>query len=190
MAKRGTRSASVVGSRDRPSPARVKGRALISVNPATGETLATYEPLDDAQVDAKLANAAAAFRLHRRTSFAERARLLIRVAEILEGEREALGRLMTLEMGKPARAAAEEAAKCAWACRFYAEHAEAILADEPVPTNAATQSFIRYQPMGPVLAIMPWNLPFWQVCRFAAPALNIKTIWIDGAARRDPSWTE
>ncbi len=170
MARSATRSATAVGSRDRRSPARAKGRALISVNPATGETLATYEPLDDAQVEGKLAKAAAAFRDHRQTSFAERARLLTRVADILDEEREALGRLMTLEMGKPTRGATEEAAKCAWACRFYAEHAEAMLADEPVQTNA-TKSFIRYQPMGPVLAIMPWNFPFWQVFRFAAPAL-------------------
>jgi succinate-semialdehyde dehydrogenase/glutarate-semialdehyde dehydrogenase len=148
----------------------VTGRALASINPATGETLATYETLSDAQIEEKLASAAAAFRRHRRTPFAERARLLVRAADILDGEREALGRLMTLEMGKPIRAAAEEAAKCAWACRFYAEHGEAMLADEAVQTGAA-RSFIRYQPIGPVLAIMPWNFPFWQVFRFAAPAL-------------------
>ena len=157
--------------------ARPKARAtaakpaeMLSVNPATGETLGTYRTLDARGIEARLAKAAEAFRRYRRTPFAERARILTRAADILDGEREALGRLMTLEMGKPVRAAADEAAKCAWACRYYAEHGEAMLADEPVRTEAA-RSFIRYQPIGPVLAIMPWNFPFWQVFRFAAPAL-------------------
>jgi succinate-semialdehyde dehydrogenase/glutarate-semialdehyde dehydrogenase len=95
---------------------------------------------------------------------------MLRAAEILDGEKEIFGRLMTAEMGKPLRAAVEEAAKCAWVCRYYSEHAERFLADEPVPTEN-THSFIRYQPLGPVLAVMPWNFPFWQVFRFAAPAL-------------------
>src|SRR5581483_1828383 len=104
------------------------------------------------------------------TSFAERAKMMIRAAEILESQKEEFGRVMTVEMGKPLKAAIEEAAKSAWACRYYAESAEAILADEKVATNA-TRSFIKYQPIGPVLAVMPWNFPFWQVFRFAAPAL-------------------
>jgi succinate-semialdehyde dehydrogenase/glutarate-semialdehyde dehydrogenase len=95
---------------------------------------------------------------------------MLRAAEILENDKQDLGRLMTVEMGKPLRAAIQEAEKCAWACRFYAENAEAFLADEPVQTNA-TRTFVCYQPLGPVLAIMPWNFPFWQVFRFAAPAL-------------------
>jgi succinate-semialdehyde dehydrogenase/glutarate-semialdehyde dehydrogenase len=144
--------------------------AIASVNPATGETLRSFEPLSGAQLEEKLARAAEAFREHRRTPFADRAAKMLRAAEILEAERDAFGRLMTTEMGKPLRAAREEAAKCAWVCRYYAETAETFLADEVVETGAA-RSFVRYQPLGPVLAVMPWNFPFWQVFRFAAPAL-------------------
>ena len=102
--------------------------------------------------------------------FSERSRLMLRAAELLETEKHELGRMMTLEMGKPIRAAVQEAEKCARACRFYAEHAEEFLADRPAQTDA-THSYVAYQPLGPVLAIMPWNFPFWQVFRFAAPAL-------------------
>ncbi|MFL5805378.1 MAG: NAD-dependent succinate-semialdehyde dehydrogenase [Roseiflexaceae bacterium] len=144
--------------------------AIASINPATGETLRTFEPLSDIQIDAKLQRAAETFRTYRRTSFAERARMVVRAAEILEADKDSLGRLMTIEMGKPLNAAVEEAAKCAWACRYYAEHAEGFLADEDVATNAR-RSYIHYQPLGPILAVMPWNFPFWQVFRFAAPAL-------------------
>jgi succinate-semialdehyde dehydrogenase / glutarate-semialdehyde dehydrogenase len=144
--------------------------AIVTINPTTGELLRSFEALSQAQINEKLTLAADASRLYRHTAFAERAKLMIRAAEILETENESFGRLMTTEMGKPLRAAIEEATKCAWACRFYAENAAAFLADEVVPTNA-TRSFIRYQPLGPVLAIMPWNFPFWQVFRFAAPAL-------------------
>ena len=143
---------------------------IASINPATGETLRTFEPLPDAQLDEKLESAAQAFHEYRRTSFAERARMMTRAAEILENEKNQLGRLMTLEMGKPIKAAVAEAAKCALACRYYAENGERQLADESVHTEAR-KSFVRYQPLGPVLAIMPWNFPFWQVFRFAAPAL-------------------
>ena len=110
------------------------------------------------------------FRSYQRTSFAQRAGMMLRAAEILEADKHSLGRLMTIEMGKPLKAAVEEATKCAWACRYYAEHAEAFLADEDVATNAR-RSYIHYQPLGPILAVMPWNFPFWQVFRFAAPAL-------------------
>jgi succinate-semialdehyde dehydrogenase/glutarate-semialdehyde dehydrogenase len=96
--------------------------------------------------------------------------MMVKAAEIIEAEKEAHGKMMTLEMGKPVRAAVDEAAKCAWVCRYYAENAERFMADEKVETTA-TNSFIRYQPMGPILAVMPWNFPFWQVFRFAAPAL-------------------
>jgi succinate-semialdehyde dehydrogenase / glutarate-semialdehyde dehydrogenase len=143
---------------------------ITSVNPATGKTLNTFAAYSEAQINEMLTLAEDAFRSYRRTGFAERARMMLRAAEILETEKESFGRLMTSEMGKPLRAAIEEAAKCAWACRYYAENAAAFLAEEMIPTNA-TRSFIRYQPLGPVLAIMPWNFPFWQVFRFAAPAL-------------------
>jgi succinate-semialdehyde dehydrogenase/glutarate-semialdehyde dehydrogenase len=144
--------------------------AIASINPATGETLRSFEPLSEAQIEEKLERAAAAFRSYRNTTFVERGRMTLRAAEILEAEKEKFGRLITTEMGKPLRAAIEEVAKCAWNCRFYAENAAGFLADEVI-TTSATRSFIRYQPLGPVLAIMPWNFPFWQVFRFAAPAL-------------------
>jgi succinate-semialdehyde dehydrogenase/glutarate-semialdehyde dehydrogenase len=143
---------------------------LASVNPATGETLRSFETDSPDVVSMKLQKALTAFGEHRETSFSQRSEKMQRAARILEDEKEKFGRLMTLEMGKPIRAAAEEAAKCALACRYYAENAANFLADEVVATNAA-KSFIRYQPLGPVLAIMPWNFPFWQVFRFAAPAL-------------------
>ena len=144
--------------------------AIATINPATGETIKIFEALTDAQIEEKLARAAATFQTYRKTPLAERARKMIRVAEILESEKEAFGRLMTLEMGKTLRSAVEEAVKSASGCRYYAENAEKFLADEPAQT-AATKSFIRYLPIGPVLAVMPWNFPFWQVFRFAAPAL-------------------
>jgi succinate-semialdehyde dehydrogenase / glutarate-semialdehyde dehydrogenase len=144
--------------------------AIASINPATGEVLKTFEPLTDSELAAKLDLAATAFAAHRSTSFAYRAERMLRAAEILEHEKESFGRLMSLEMGKPIQSAIDEAVKSAWACRYYAEHAERFLADEVVETNASL-SYIRYQPLGPVLAIMPWNYPFWQVVRFVAPAL-------------------
>ncbi len=144
--------------------------AIASINPATGEVLKTFEPLSDSQIDQKLQRAADAFIQHRKLSFPERARKMTRVAEILENEKEVFGRIMTLEMGKPLRSAVDEAAKCAWACRYYAENAESFLADQVVET-AASRSYIRFQPLGPILAVMPWNFPFWQVMRFVAPAL-------------------
>jgi succinate-semialdehyde dehydrogenase/glutarate-semialdehyde dehydrogenase len=143
---------------------------IASVNPATGQILRTFDPLTADQLDAKLQCAADAFRRHRRTSFAERSRLMLRVAEILESEKETFGKLMVTEMGKPLQAAIDEAAKSAWGCRYYAENAERFLADEVVETTAS-RSYVTFQPLGPVLAIMPWNFPFWQVFRFAAPAL-------------------
>ena len=118
----------------------------------------------------RLARADAAWRTYRHTTFADRARWLAAAAEILESETDRLGRIMTLEMGKTIGAARAEAAKCALACRYYAEHGERLLADETVDAGGG-RSFIRYQPIGPVLAVMPWNFPFWQVFRFAAPAL-------------------
>ena len=144
--------------------------ALKSINPATGETLATFDTLSPAAVEDKLQRAVASFASWRRHAYADRARLLVRAADILENESEQLGRLMTLEMGKPLRPGVDEALKCARGCRYYAEHGAAFLAEEHVPTEAR-DSYIRYEPLGVVLAIMPWNFPFWQVFRFVAPAL-------------------
>jgi succinate-semialdehyde dehydrogenase/glutarate-semialdehyde dehydrogenase len=144
--------------------------AIATINPATGQTIKTFDSLTDAQVDQKLQKAIETFRSFRKLSFADRARMMMRAAEILESEKDSLAHLMTLEMGKTLRSAVDEAVKCAWACRYYAEHAEKFLADEPVETPAS-RSFIRYQPMGVILVIMPWNYPFWQVFRFIAPGL-------------------
>jgi succinate-semialdehyde dehydrogenase / glutarate-semialdehyde dehydrogenase len=144
--------------------------AIASINPATGELLRSFEPLSDSQIEAKIHKAADAFRKFRKLTFSDRARMMAKVADILEGEKEALGRLMTLEMGKTLSSAIAEAAKCATACRYYAEHAERILADEVVQTSAS-RSYVRYQPLGVILAVMPWNFPFWQVFRFIAPGL-------------------
>ena len=143
---------------------------LRSVNPATGQLIASFEELSDADLEAALARAEQTFRAYRRTSFAERAARLRNAAQILEDERDTWARLMTEEMGKTYKAALAEAQKCAWACRFFAENGARFLADEAIETDA-DQSYVRYLPLGPVLAVMPWNFPFWQVMRFAAPAL-------------------
>jgi succinate-semialdehyde dehydrogenase / glutarate-semialdehyde dehydrogenase len=143
---------------------------MTSVNPATGEVLARFDELSDAELEARLARAASAFRSWRRTGFGERAALLRRAADVLDGQKERWGRIMTAEMGKTLKAAISEAEKCAWVCRYYADHGERFLADEPADTGAA-KAYVRYLPIGPVLAVMPWNFPFWQVFRFAAPAL-------------------
>jgi succinate-semialdehyde dehydrogenase/glutarate-semialdehyde dehydrogenase len=144
--------------------------AIATVNPATGETLRTFEAHSEADVEAALMRSADAFRLHRARNFDERALRMRKAAEVLESRQDELGRLITTEMGKPLKAAVAEIAKCANVCRYYAEHAAAYLADEHVSTDAK-ESFIRYEPLGCVLAVMPWNFPFWQVFRFAAPAL-------------------
>ena len=144
--------------------------AIASINPATGETLREFSALSAQQIEQKLQLAADTFRTYRRTSFADRSRMMTRAAEILESEKQELGRTMTLEMGKPLKAAIGEAEKCAWVCRYYADNAERHLADQIVETNAK-KSYVHFQPLGPVLAVMPWNFPFWQVFRFAAPAL-------------------
>ncbi len=144
--------------------------AIASTNPATGELLQSFDALTEAQVEERLQIAADAFRTYRATTFAERAAWLCRAADILEAEAEALGRTATLEMGKTLASAIAEVGKCAKGCRWYAEHTEAIIADQPHPFEGA-RVFTRYEPLGPVLAIMPWNFPYWQVFRFAAPAL-------------------
>jgi succinate-semialdehyde dehydrogenase / glutarate-semialdehyde dehydrogenase len=144
--------------------------AIASINPATGQVLRTFEPLSAAQIEAKLQLASDTFPKFRGLPFAERARMMSHAGEILEAEKETLARLMTTEMGKTFKSATAEAAKCALVCRYYAENAERFLADEVVETPAK-RSFIRYQPLGVVLAVMPWNFPFWQVFRFVAPGL-------------------
>ena len=143
---------------------------ITSINPATGETIKSFEALSDSELDEKLERSAETFREYRRSSFAERAAKMIEAAAILERGKKHFGETMTVEMGKPIKAAIAEAEKCAWVCRYYAENAERFLSHEAVHTNA-TLSYIHYQPIGPVLAVMPWNFPFWQVFRFAAPAL-------------------
>jgi succinate-semialdehyde dehydrogenase / glutarate-semialdehyde dehydrogenase len=144
--------------------------AIATINPATGEVIKRFDALTDAQVDEKIARAEKAFHSFRKTSFADRARWMNKAADILEAEKEPIGRLMTLEMGKTLGSAIAEAEKCAGACRYYAEHAPKFIADEVIETSAS-KSFIRYQPLGIVLAVMPWNFPFWQVFRFIAPGL-------------------
>ena len=144
--------------------------AIATINPATGEVLKKFEPLPDGQIEEKIGRAAEAFARYRKTPFSERAHMMAKAGDILESQKQEFGRLMTIEMGKLYRAALDEAAKCAWACRHYAENAEKYLADEVVQTTAS-RSYIRYQPLGPILAVMPWNFPFWQVFRFAAPTL-------------------
>jgi succinate-semialdehyde dehydrogenase/glutarate-semialdehyde dehydrogenase len=144
--------------------------AIATVNPATGEKLREFSALSAAEIERKLQAAMAAYRVNRTRTFAERSTRMLRAAEILEERARDYARLVTMEMGKPISAATAEVRKCALACRYYAETAEVSLRDERVQTDAL-KSFIRYEPIGPVLAVMPWNFPFWQVFRFAAPAL-------------------
>ncbi len=150
---------------------------IATINPATGETVKTFEPASERDIEQVLSKAASAYKTHRRLPFAERAALMNRAADILEEEKTKLGNLMTLEMGKPIAAAIAEAEKCASACRYYAERAETFLADENVVVKDG-RAWIAYQPIGPVLAVMPWNFPFWQVFRFAAPALMAGNVGI------------
>jgi succinate-semialdehyde dehydrogenase/glutarate-semialdehyde dehydrogenase len=139
---------------------------IATINPATGETLRTFDPVSETEVASRLDRAVHAFERWRVTPVADRAAVVRRAGEILETKKGQYGRLMTLEMGKPLKAAIEEAAKCALACRYYAQHASAFVAPDSVDGDE-----VLFQPLGAVLAIMPWNFPFWQVIRFAAPAL-------------------
>ena len=143
---------------------------IATINPATGQTLRTFSPLTRAELDRKISDAAEAFRGFRFTSIGRRREWMTRAAGILETRRREFGELITMEMGKPITASVAEVVKCATACRYYAENASSLLADETVKTSA-TESFVRFQPMGVILAVMPWNFPFWQVFRFAAPTL-------------------
>ncbi len=144
--------------------------AITSINPSNGQVLRTFEPLSAPAIEEKLRIAQAAFHVWKSTPFSTRSAALFNAAAILETERRKLGELLTLEMGKTIGSAVAEVEKCALGCRFYAEHAEKMLATEQVSTSAS-RSFVQYRPLGPILAVMPWNFPFWQVFRFAAPAL-------------------
>src|SRR6185312_16417094 len=144
--------------------------AIATVNPTTGQLVKAYEPMSDAQIEEKIKLAALVFPKFRSLTFAERAGMMRKAADILEAEKDVLAALMTTEMGKTHRSAVDEAVKCALACRHYAQHAEEFLADTVIETSAK-RSFVRYQPLGVILVIMPWNYPFWQVFRFIAPGL-------------------
>ncbi len=143
---------------------------LTSTNPATGEILGTYEELSDDELETRLVRAAAASKKQHRVSIAERARSMIRLADLLERDRERHARLMTAEMGKTLASALAEVAKCAGTCRHFAAHAEQYLSDQPLVTEAK-RSYVRHLPLGVVLGVMPWNFPYWQVIRWAVPAI-------------------
>jgi succinate-semialdehyde dehydrogenase/glutarate-semialdehyde dehydrogenase len=145
--------------------------SIATINPATGETVRTFAALTPAEIEDRLERARKAAQRQRRTSFAERAAAMRRAADLLDSERSRWAELMTLEMGKPIAAAEAEAEKCAWACRYYADHAERFLSKIRVVTEPNQRAEVRFEPLGVVLAIMPWNFPFWQAIRFAAPAL-------------------
>ncbi|GAX35996.1 NAD-dependent succinate-semialdehyde dehydrogenase [Nodularia sp. NIES-3585] len=144
--------------------------AIATINPATGETIKVFEPLKDAEIASKLDLAGQTFEQYRKTSFSARSQWLEKAATILQQEKADFAKIMTLEMGKPYKAAIAEVEKCALVCNYYAEYAPSFLADVPIKTDAS-HSFVRYHPMGVILAVMPWNFPFWQVFRFAAPTL-------------------
>jgi succinate-semialdehyde dehydrogenase/glutarate-semialdehyde dehydrogenase len=146
-----------------------------TINPSTGKTEKEFPTLTPAEVDALLDRAVAAFSDYRTTTYAERSRHLITAAELLEGEVPDVAHILTTEMGKTFAAAKAEVSKCAFALRWFADNAERLLTDEPIPTKA-TKSYVHYQPIGAVLAVMPWNFPMWQVIRFAAPALMVGNV--------------
>jgi succinate-semialdehyde dehydrogenase / glutarate-semialdehyde dehydrogenase len=145
-------------------------RQVSSVNPATGETIETFTPHADTGIDAALGRAEARFASWRTTPFADRSALMHKAADVLEAGKDGYARDMVREMGKPLTQALAEVEKCALACRHYADHAEGYLRDEVIRTEASS-AYVRHLPMGPVLAVMPWNFPFWQVFRFAVPTL-------------------
>lgn len=143
---------------------------IATVNPATGETIKTFIPLSQEEIEVKLELAQSSFLSYRNSVMSDRRQWLINVADLLEQEQEKWGKIMTLEMGKPLTSAIAEVKKCALVCRYYADNAENFLGQISVPTDAS-DSYVIYQPLGIILAVMPWNFPFWQVFRFAAPAL-------------------
>ncbi|OKH12484.1 NAD-dependent succinate-semialdehyde dehydrogenase [[Limnothrix rosea] IAM M-220] len=144
--------------------------AIATVNPATGETLKRFKALTSEEIDTKLERAQNAFQSYRLTRFEQRRQWLQNAAMILERDAEKFATIMTTEMGKTKKSAISEVKKCALVCRYYADNGEAFLADEYTETDA-TKSYVSYQPLGIILAVMPWNFPFWQVFRFAAPTL-------------------
>src|SRR6266446_181982 len=144
--------------------------AIASINPATGELTKRFDPHTDGEIESALDRAVSAFEKHRRSSFAERANKLRHAAKMLEKDREHFARIITSEMGKLLRGSVDEIERCARGCRFYAEHGEKFLSEQVISSDAG-RSYVRYEPLGAVLAIIPWNFPFWQVFRFAAPAL-------------------
>src|SRR3954454_9626550 len=148
---------------------------ISTVNPANGQTLRTFDALTEREIEAELQRSIDAFAINRARSFADRATRMHAAADALDARKNELGKMITTEMGKPVKAAIAEVQKSAIVCRYYAENAERHLSDEYVQTDAA-DSYIRFQPLGPVLAVMPWNFPFWQVFRFAAPALMAGTV--------------
>jgi succinate-semialdehyde dehydrogenase/glutarate-semialdehyde dehydrogenase len=150
---------------------------IATIYPATGETLKTFEPYDDAEIERRLALADSAFKAYRSTSFAERAGFLNTVADLLDADEAELAHTVTTEMGKPLSQALGEVRKCAGGFRYFAEHAESLLSPEDVHGTAAKKrAYVTYEPLGPVLAVMPWNYPLWQVVRFAAPALMLGNV--------------
>jgi succinate-semialdehyde dehydrogenase/glutarate-semialdehyde dehydrogenase len=159
------------------------GPPIATINPVNGELLQSFEPYDAAGVESRLATSSTGAALWAKSTFAERSRLLVTVAELLEAELPDIAHVVTTEMGKPFAQAKGEVAKCAHAFRWFAEHAEAMLTDEEVPVDA-TLGLITYQPLGAVLAIMPWNFPLWQVVRFAAPAVMVGNV---GLLKHAPS---
>ncbi len=151
--------------------------AIATINPTTGETLKTFTPLTDAEIEIKLSLAESAFQQYRKTTFAQRSQWITQAAAILDKDKLKFAQIMTTEMGKPILSAIAEAEKCAAVCRFYAEKAPEFLADLPIVTDAS-YSYISYEPLGVILAVMPWNFPFWQVFRFVAPALMAGNVGI------------
>src|ERR1017187_6995902 len=152
---------------------------IATINSATGETLKTFELYDEAEIERRLALADSAFRSYRRTSFDDGAKLVSEMADVFEQDADSFARTLTLEMGKPTAQARNEVAKCVGVLRYYAQHAAAMLADEPVTTTAAKHgSYLKYQPIGPVLAVMPWNFPLWQVIRFATPTFMVGNVGV------------
>jgi succinate-semialdehyde dehydrogenase/glutarate-semialdehyde dehydrogenase len=153
------------------------GVTIATINPASGETVKTFEEHSDAEIEERLSVADQAFRRWRATTFKERADLINRLADLFEADADDLARTMTVEMGKPLGQARAEVMKCAGGWRYYAEHAERLLREEDVPGTAAKKrAYVIYEPLGPVLAVMPWNYPLWQVVRFAAPALMLGNV--------------
>ncbi len=150
---------------------------IATINPATNETIKTFTALTTEEIELKLTLADSTYQKYRQTSFAQRSQWLNNAAAILERDRDKFAQIMTLEMGKPLKSAIAEVTKCAWVCRFYSEKAPEFLADKAIATDASS-SYVSYQPLGIILAVMPWNFPFWQVFRFAAPALMAGNVGI------------